>query len=67
MIDRRKRYNFENMEIGDTRFFTCKKADRDRLRNSLQTSARTQGLRLKAKIEETGIEYTLIGIIEKEA
>lgn len=67
MKDHRKKYDFENMEIGDTRFFSCKKGDRDRLRNSLQTAARSKKMRVKAVVKETGIEYTLIELIEREA
>lgn len=53
-------YNFEGMNIGDERYFPCKKSDRDRLRNSLQTAARYAGISVSTKIDDHGITYTRI-------
>ena len=53
----RRVYDFEGMEIGDARFYKCRKGDRDRLRNSLQTSARNYGIKVTTVIDELGITY----------
>lgn len=57
MTDRRKKYDFENLVPGEEKFFPCKKGDRDRLRNSLQTAARAKNITLKCRIDESGISY----------
>ena len=53
----RRVYDFEGMEIGESRFFKCRKSDRDRLRNSLQASARNFGIKVSTKIDDQGITY----------
>ena len=53
----RRVYNFEGMEINEVRFFKCRKSDRDRLRNSLQTSARNFGIKVTTIIDDQGITY----------